>query len=388
MEICRKDQCVGCGMCVNVCLKNAITMVSDKRGFLYPWINEKQCIDCGLCTKKCPANTDAQFSNSEPCVYVAWNKNKKSRKTSTSGGIFSLLALEILELGGIVCGVKWNEKFQAKHCIITDEKDLPLLQGSKYVQSITGDIYNEIKEALEKKRFVLFSGTPCQVDALYRFLGKDYETLCTVDLVCHGVPPYDMLEKHLNELSGNRMEEITNVWLRHKSPCWSFSSVKVNFKSSTPYQKLTVDDAFFNLFNFNYSLRESCYQCPYTRIERVSDITLCDFWGFVPKSFKMADFDNGVSGIMVNTEKGSKIFGQIKKKIVFEKSSVAAIKKTNQSLSRPFSAPRDVEDFWQEYEEGRAISQLNRKYVKKPYRKPKYLCLRRIKRQYQWIFGR
>lgn len=277
MEICDLRHCTGCGMCSNLCPKNAITMKKGEHGFTYPHIDGDKCINCGLCIKKCPANTEKQTECTMKNVYAAWNVARDTRKKSTSGGVCSLLENEILKDGGAIVGVKWDADFHAKHSIAFDEQQAEMFRGSKYVQSDTGNIYIRVKELLENGKKVLFTGTPCQVAALKSFLEEDYSGLFTVDLVCHGVPSYDCFKRFLNEISGEYNKKITNVRLRYKSPYWDYCSVRIDFEDGTDYRKYTVDDPYFTLFNIGYSLRESCHTCKYTSSHREGDITLADF---------------------------------------------------------------------------------------------------------------
>ncbi len=387
MTICNNEKCTGCGVCENICAHNAVKLMPNNRGFLYPVIETDKCVNCGLCKVKCTENNSLKHTSEQPRVYAAMSKQQKIRKESSSGGIFPLIAKQIIRDDGVVFGVRWSEKFETEFFCATTEEQLEFLYGSKYIQAKTNKIYIQVKKLLQTDVTVLFCGTPCQVAALYNFLGCHYENLYTIDLVCHGVPSYEIFEKHLNELSNNSISKIKNVNLRYKKPCWSYSSVKMDFSDGT-YLKPTVEDAYYNLFNFNYTLRESCHKCRYTTVNRVSDITLSDFWGFVPKNFKMRNFDNGVSCILINNEKGAELFEKIKSNIFYEESSIKLAKQANSSLTKPFEKPSNNQEFWTDYDNGMSIKDLNEKYITKPYRVPNLLWLRRIKRKYKWIFGK
>lgn len=390
MEICDSRHCTGCGMCSNICPRNAIEMEDGEHGFIYPHIYEGKCINCGLCKKKCPANTKKQTECTMKKVYAAWNVAKTTRKKSTSGGICSLLEDEILKDGGAIAGVKWDADFHAEHALAFEKKQTEGFRGSKYVQSKTGDIYAKVKELLENGKKALFTGTPCQVAALKSFLGKDYSGLFTVDLVCHGVPAYEGFNRYLNEVSCEYNKNIVNVRLRYKSPYWDYCSVRIDFEDGTDYQEYTVDDPYFTLFNIGYSLRESCHTCKYASSHREGDITLADFWGYQPSGFKMRDYNKGISLVLVNTDKGKELFELIKRKICFETSTVEAALKTNNSLTKPFSPPCDsVIRFWNDYDGGELSTEdLRRKYVPNPFRLPNLLFLRRLKRRYSWVIKR
>lgn len=384
-KICSIDVCTGCGVCSNICNRNAISMCEDRRGFLYPKVDSDKCVECGLCEKRCPAN-NVYTTESMQRVYACWNKNKTVKRKSTSGGMFSLIAEFFLDDGGYVIGCAWENDFSAKHICINDKKELDKLRGSKYLQSNMGDIYVKVKNLLDSGKKVLFSGTPCQVHGMRTFLDKDYENLYTVDLVCHGVPPYKMFKKHLQEVAEGDVDKITNVYLRYKRPSWNFGSVRIEMKNRKVYMRHTVSDAYFNIFNFNYSLRNSCHKCRYTNFNRTGDITLCDFWGFYPQSIKLFGYDKGVSGLIVNSQNGAEIFERIKNAAVYEKDSINRLQKGNKSLSEPFQAPEDVSDFWHDYENGMSVNELNEKYIKEPYKVPSLLRLRILKSKLIWIF--
>lgn len=386
MEICDLHHCTGCGMCSNLCSKNAITMKKGEHGFTYPHIDGDKCINCGLCRKKCPANAEKQTECTMKNVYAAWNVAKNTRKKSTSGGVCSLLENEILKDGGAVVGVKWDADFQAKHSLAFDEEQAEMFRGSKYVQSDTGNIYIRVKKLLENGKKVLFTGTPCQVAALKSFLGKDYSGLFTIDLVCHGVPSYDCFKRFLNEISSEYNKKITNVRLRYKSPYWDYCSVRIDFEDGTDYRKYTVDDPYFTLFNIGYSLRESCHTCKYTSSHREGDITLADFWGYQPSGFKMRNYNKGISVVAVNSDKGKILFDRIKSLLNFETVSLESALKTNKSFSEPYAIAKEkLNDFWNDYDNGLSTDKLCKKYVTKPFRLPNLLFLRRLKKRYNWV---
>lgn len=380
--ICDENKCTGCGMCTNICQKNAIQMVEGKHGFIYPSIDGDLCIDCGLCKKTCPANVKQINDSTVKGVYAAWANDKVIQKQSTSGGIFSILAKEILDVGGVVVGVAWNDKFHATHVICDNIDDLNKLRGSKYAQSDTGNLYVKVKSYLLDGKKVLFSGTPCQNAALHSYLGKDYENLLTVDLVCHGVPSSRLFDEYLQSFA----KGIKNISLRYKDPYWDFTFVRIEFQDGSCYQKHTVDDPYFNLFNIGYSIRESCHGCKYTTLHRESDITLADFWGYRAHNFRTSKFLNGTSLVLVNSKKGQNIFEQVKKSIYYENADLNVALKRNKCLSEPFKVDeRKLASFWADYDNGMLVKELDEKYTKGKYKIPSKLTLRRFMNQYGWI---
>ncbi len=359
MEICSKNRCSGCGMCSNICSLKAIKMQKDDKGFYFPVVDIKKCVNCQQCIKLCPSNNKIVTRKQKPLVYAAWNKDKYIRKESTSGGIFSLLAERIIDLGGVVAGVAWTADFKTQHMIVDNKANLLKIRGSKYVQSNTKQIYQHVKEYLKQGKYVLFSGTPCQVHALRLFLGTVYERLITVDVVCHGVPSQLMFNRYLKEIN-SEINRITKVIFRKKKNFWSYAYVHIESDNQKNYEKLTIDDSYFNLFNFNYSLRENCYNCQYTNLNRVSDITLMDFWGYKIKSFKMRNYEKGISAILINSDKGMHLFRQLKNKLVYETRKIEDVLIGNQCLSKPFLKPQDCDEFWNDYLTGMGIHDLEK----------------------------
>ena len=197
IEISKKSKCSGCHACYNICPKNAINMQVDENGFKIPIVDKSKCVNCGMCDRACPI-INKNIIDNEPKVYVCYNKNENIRYKSSSGGIFTLIAREILQRKGIVFGAAFNEDFSVSHMYIDDIEKLDMLRRSKYVQSSINDTYRQAKEFLEAGRFVLFTGTPCQIEGLLAYLGKQYNKLYTQDIVCHGVPSQKVWRKYLD----------------------------------------------------------------------------------------------------------------------------------------------------------------------------------------------
>ena len=354
-------------------------------GFVFPIIDTSLCIDCGLCKAKCPSNKEKETATNVIKTYASWNKDLKVRKKSTSGGIFTVFAEKILNDGGVVAGVAWNEEFVPEHVLIDNVDELNKLQGSKYSQSNTKIIYKQIKEALDTGKNVLFSGTPCQNAALKIYLGQDYYNLLTVDLVCHGVPSNKMLRDYYNLFN----RKITNVRLRHKDPYWDYCYVRIDFENGKPYQELTINDDYYNLFNIGYSLRESCHDCLYASTHRQADITLADFWGYTAHNFKTINYNHGTSLILSNSEKGQRFIDSIKDEVFIEEASLEKAKKGNKCLYESFKLNREtLEAFWNDYNNGMNIHNLNEKYCAHTFTLPKHQWLRRLYYKYKWIIKR
>jgi coenzyme F420-reducing hydrogenase beta subunit len=332
IEVLEKDKCTGCSACYNVCPTGAITMEDNSEGFLYPKINKTKCISCGLCKEKCPQINVLSLEKSNPYVTIADNQ---LRKKSSSGAMFSLLAKHILQLGGYVCGASWN-KTRVQHILINDEEDLDLIRKSKYLQSDINDVYRKIKDLLIKNYYVMFSGCPCQVAGLKKFLGDDYEKLLLVDLVCHGVPSPGLFQKYLEEKSNGK--EIIKIDFRDKERGWG-THIKIVFQDKSEYYNSCFDDEWYKGFLGGYITRKSCASCRYSDIDRIGDISLGDFWG-VSKINPAYDDNLGTGLTLINTTKGELFFNSVKDSLMtcekVDKNSVIEIaKKHNGQLLAP-----------------------------------------------------
>ena len=303
-----RSHCTGCGACASGCPKDAISMERDKEGFLYPAVHEEACVRCGHCTAVCPA-LHPREPRPLPAVFAAWNRDESVRKDSTSGGVFSVLAEYILESGGVVFGAALDGRQHLRHVACFRKEDLWRLRGAKYVQSDLGDCYREVKRWLQTKP-VLFSGTPCQVDGLYRYLGCRPENLTTCDLVCHGVPSPGVWEDMVRSIEKRKGKSLQVVRFRNKVTGWKDSHF------TTVYTDGSVDSAplfateFGRAFGRALFLRPSCHTCAYTSMNRPGDFTLGDFWGLRPEELPEQQ-ERGVSLLLVNTPHGSHLFDQL-----------------------------------------------------------------------------
>ena len=336
--------CTGCTACSSICPRDAISMARDREGFSFPKVDLAACVHCGSCTAICPALRERE-TGPLPAVFAAWNKNDEIRKDSTSGGVFTLLAEYVLERGGVVFGAALDGKQHLRHIACFRREDLWRLRGAKYVQSDLEGIFREIKKWLAT-RPVLFSGTPCQVDGLYRYLGERPENLTTCDLVCHGVPSPGVWEDMARSLEGRKRKNLQAVRFRNKVAGWK------NSHFTAVYQDGSVDSA--PLFRTEYGrafgralfLRPSCYRCPYTSMTRTGDLTLGDFWGLRPDELPEQQ-EKGVSLLMVNTAHGSHVFDQLPlaKKAFPPERAIAG----NPRLASPISQPPDRAAFFAAY---------------------------------------
>ena len=301
-------ECSGCGACVSICPKNAITMVPNTEGFLFPVVNPEKCINCNLCAKVCPVN-NVDTSNSKTPEAFAVQANDEIRLKSSSGGVFTVLALYILKQGGYVCGAGFDDSGKICHQIISNENDLKLLQGSKYVQSVIGNTYKEVKNLLGSENLVFFTGTPCQVAGLKSFLGRNYDNLITADLICHGVPSPKVFQKYIAELVPQD-EKFKNTVFRDKNLGGWENQVITTHTSNQALSSSTAQDDFMRAFLGNISLRGSCSNCPFQSIPMQGDVTLGDFWGINNYDPGLND-GKGTSLLLINNPKGKQIIKNI-----------------------------------------------------------------------------
>lgn len=307
IELCGIESCTQCQACVNICPKQCISMVEAKDGFSLPHIDREKCIECGACMKACHKITP-KFEFQTPLLTLAcWTKRKADRKNSSSGGAFSVIARRILDEGGVVFGATMDEDLHVRHIMIESQEDLIKLQGSKYVQSDMGSTCRDVREVLKTGRKVLFSGTPCQIAAIVTFLKTKPENLITCDVVCHGVPSQKAFNiyldrTHLKYRCRNFNFRFTEGWGYQLS-----RQLEAPAKDGASRKKLVYPSKGYYLRAFTKGLMfdESCYNCPYARPERVSDFTLADYWGLGAKKPFNHPTVEGISCLLVNSEKGA-----------------------------------------------------------------------------------
>ena len=342
-NIIEKKKCSGCHACYSICPKKCITMYEDEEGFWYPQIDKTHCIDCGVCRGICPALKEFH-PNPVGKAYACINKDENIRMKSSSGGVFTLVARAIIEQGGVVFGAAFDDDFSVCHIGIENEADLEKLRGSKYVQSKVSDAYTEVKKSLEAGRTVLFTGTPCQIGGLKAYLGKEYNNLVTQDIICHGVPSPIVWKKYVKYREKKASSKVEKVFFRNKSTGWKTFSVEFKFENGKRYQRLFREDAFMRGFLSNLCLRPSCYNCHFKSRERESDITLADFWGIEKECAAMYD-NKGTSLVLVNSEKGKKLFDKIGDELIFKEVEINPALEHNSAAYKSVSRPRKREKF-------------------------------------------
>lgn len=294
-------KCVGCTACAAICPRNVITIKKNTEGFQIPFVeNSADCVECGLCEKACPVLNHKEERQFEQKGLIAQITDEEIRRESASGGMFSAIALSVLQENGIVYGAAYSEDFEVCHVGVSDKEDLWRLRNSKYVQSSLVGVFPEIKQYLDSGKKVCFSGTPCQVEGLRSYLGKDYKNLLLVDVVCHGVASPLIWEKYLET---KKHFIPSRIYFRWKHYGYKYSTMSFfNQDQDEIYYAGVETDKMLRAYFSNSCDRDTCYECVFKKRYRVSDFTIWDC--FQPRFFnKDLDDDLGTSGVLVHTEK-------------------------------------------------------------------------------------
>lgn len=316
------DGCLGCEACVQVCPKSALEMDTDKEGFRYPILDVTKCIDCGLCHKVCPVEKLPVKNNRAERVFGGYIKDETIRNQSTSGGAFSAIVDSWCKEKYVIFGAV-ADGLSVHHSYILDKALLSSFRRSKYTQSIIGDSYCDARRFLKDGYNVLFSGTPCQIAGLIKYLKEtrtDCSRLLTVEVVCEGVPSPLYVQKLDDKMKQRYGSRISSMDYRYKSPRrWDYEIMGIHLKSSAKWDFQSMSfflgggiflkkDRWFNPF---WSVwldhlisRPSCYECPFTTAERVADITLGDLWGVHIYCPDLYGDNGGASVIFANSDKG------------------------------------------------------------------------------------
>lgn len=363
-----RERCTGCGLCSKICPVECISMKEDAEGFLYPKVDNDKCADCMLCINKCPVLSNSVcFSDAGSTQYYAViNKNVEELKLASSGGVFSALSDFIFGEGGYVCGCVYNEKMEATHIVTNDRSTVKLMYGSKYVQSNIINCYGIVKEILQHGGKVLFTGSACQVAALKSYLGVEYKSLYTVDILCHGVPSPGLFRLFVNHLNEKKKARVVDIKFRDKEKNGWGSEHRTSVTYDNGKKIWPFMPAFFSAFFYGLDLRESCYQCRFAGTNRVSDMTIGDFWGSWKKYGKR--FKEGISVISINSSKGMTLFDNIRDNFMFvdmltQKEAICS----NDNFVHPVKRPRERDSFYKDLSKYKLCS--IRTYFAYTYRK-------------------
>lgn len=344
ISISHKSQCSGCGACAQRCPQSCIELKADGHGFFYPVVDADRCVDCHLCEKVCPFLNEKVQQEPVEC-FAAVNVHPEIRWDSSSGGLFTLLAQCVLASGGVVFGARFDADLTVVHDFTDTVDGLAAFRGSKYVQSVIGDNYKKAEAFLKQGKEVLFSGTPCQIAGLKQYLGKDYDKLTAVEVVCHGVPSPKVWKEYLGGKARNI--QASDVSFRDKSTGWRDYSVRIgSTKRRHDY------DHYMGCFLGNYSLRQSCFNCPVKSGRSGADIILGDLWGICDIAPSLND-DKGTSLVIVNTGQGMRLVERsgVEKLVPVQYEKAVS---HNQAVQHSPVKPTDYDGFWRLFEQSPA----------------------------------
>ncbi len=325
------NNCCGCGACANKCPKNAIRMLPNHEGFLHPVIDSSICVECGACEKICPGFSPAKSGNNNPKAFIVQHKDDDIRFQSTSGGAFTAIAEEVIRRGGVVFGAVMTEELTVRHECVDSIAGLARFRNSKYVQSEIGDCFIEANRRLVSGQWVCFSGTPCQINGLYKYLEKDYDNLIAVDVVCKSVPTPHVFKKYV-EYKKTKEGDVTDVVFRDKKRGFLYCTMahylshENRLLRNDCYRRGSESDEWLRLFLSGKISRRSCTTCPFQGSDRVSDFTLGDIW---ETNIPGWDDNKGTTLVHVWTEKGIKFLNSLKGEVKIEEYSQGIYKGIN-----------------------------------------------------------
>ena len=352
-------RCSGCRACLEGCPVGAISMYEDACGFAYPQIDAAACVRCGRCKRVCGFQRGLG-REAGPSAFASATREGEIN-LSASGGVFGALARAMVDAGGVVFGCAYEREgggLRARHRAARTRGELEEMYGSKYVQSSTNGCYSEVERELRAGRQVLFSGTPCQVAGLRGYLGREYDGLLTVDLVCHGVPSERMLNSYLEGVSGGR--EVVDARFRSKRDGWDKSLLlEILFADGTRECLSGKESSYYDLFLDLSTLRDSCYECPFAGSLRAGDLTIGDFWGvdkvrpdLLREEGGPFDTRRGVSCLLVNTRSGERWLGTLGGSLVCDSVAFGDVAEYNDQLRHPAKMPKAREGYLSAFEEG------------------------------------
>ena len=373
------DKCTGCGACIQRCPKGCISWKEKEFGFRYPKIEKENCVNCGLCEKVCPIEKELTILD-EQKAYAVVHKNSEIVAKSTSGGAFTALANFVFAQNGVVYGAAMTDEMQVVHIRTENKNDFAKLRSSKYIQSSTGSTYKLVEQDLKQGKMVLYSGTPCQIDGVKCFLGKNYENLYTADIVCHGVGSQAYFDKYM-DFAKERYGKIKALRFRSKEYSgWSCGGVVVVVDSTDHLKEKKIPYRDFDNYYYSYFLsgdiyRKCCYSCKYANTKRVGDFSLGDYWGVEALKLNLHT-QNGCSLLLVNNKRAMKMLNILTELDKVE-TTIEQAAHCNKQLNEPSRMPENRERRIEEFETltGEQIQKIYLKTHRKTVAKGKLKAL-------------
>lgn len=343
-----EKDCCGCGVCREVCPVNAITLNVDKTGFYYPVFDDDICIDCGLCEKKCPViHSNNIINTKQPSFWGGFNKDENIRENSSSGGMFSVFAKSVLQNNGIVVGAVFDREFGVHHVCISTEVELARIRGSKYVESSLFDVWPVMISYLKQGKYLLFSGTPCQIAAAKSICQKWVSQIVFIEVICFGVPSSLFFRSYLEWRERKAHVRTIDFKFRYKK----YKNDRQVLKQIGDTKSVYYDhgrDPYMKAFYRKLSLRPSCYACRFKGFPRHADITLGDFWGIESRCPEF-DHQKGVSLVIVNTDKGESLLQQIRDNLSIKEFDKDFAIKKNPMVMESAKEPEKRDNFWKDF---------------------------------------
>lgn len=359
------ELCYGCEACKNICPKQAIIMKESYDGFLYPHIYKDLCISCRKCDKVClvlnEKISEKKFKNRK--AFAIYNIDDSVRKESSSGGLFTAVANYVIQHKGVVFGAVINENMEIVHTETESIDGIKAMRGSKYVQSRIDNIFTKVLKKLQDGKLVLFTGTPCQVNALYNFLNHDYDNLYTCDVICHGVPSPLVFNKYLKCMEDNRNRKIVKCNFRDKTFGWKKYNIEIQYEDNNSTLTKFNEDIYMKGFLSDLYLRNSCYNCKCKADNVMSDITIGDFWG-IENKYPEIDDDKGIGAVIINTIKGRKIIDLLKDNIFIKSVSLEDIIDGNSSLKKAAKKNKYRNKFFNDINNMDIVKNIHKYYKK------------------------
>lgn len=341
------EACSGCAACEQICPQQCIAMKYNTKGFLYPVIDETKCVKCGLCDNACEKAHENNIVNCK--TYIAYAVDDGTRKRSTSGGVFSVLAEYVLDRKGVYFGAVFDENYHVIHKKSNSKEELNLYRGSKYVQSNVLNTYREVKECLENNLLVLYTGTPCQIAGLYGFLdGRGDKNLISVSLICHGVPSPGIWDRYLEVQKANHNSSIKKISFREKNNEYRWGQYHLNIEFETgSYDFPWYEDLYYLGYEYDFFHRPSCARCSTKGVKQKGDIVIGDHWSaFGDKKYKELD---GISSVMTLTENGESVINGCRDKLKLIECEYKDLRTKNEKLDTSIDSEELSNIFWKKF---------------------------------------